>query len=129
MFDWDTSLSHNACKQCFRELEPGRIPYLVEATGTTCCFCGSLNQDGIFLRRSPDETLCGGSCHGCGHWGPNSPQTDVGTFMGKMGNWHDYHDYRTPGHSSSYTWPASHRGITGYSWSALAIDYPLCPSS
>jgi len=44
-------------------MNPGRVPVRTKPNARhidTCCFCGHLNADGIYVRRDPEETLCKG---------------------------------------------------------------------
>jgi hypothetical protein len=44
------SCTHNICKDCWEERNPGTKPVrLKERHGETCCFCGRKNKDGIFV--------------------------------------------------------------------------------
>jgi len=57
--------THNICEICWYSMtmNPGRVPVRTKPNARhidTCCFCGHLNADGIYVRRDPEETLCKG---------------------------------------------------------------------
>jgi len=58
--------THNICGRCWIIREPVTEPVtLRDATEENCCFCGSLNADGIYVREDPNSTLltfCKGTC-------------------------------------------------------------------
>lgn len=67
MSDWN----HSCCDACWMKIhvpsrvarggsnEPGRLkPELCESL--LCCWCGSRNESGIYVRSDPDKLRCGG---------------------------------------------------------------------
>jgi hypothetical protein len=56
--------AHTICRGCYADKEPGREPvclnpeYADEAE--SCCFCGKLSSEGIYMRARRDEAPC---CH------------------------------------------------------------------
>lgn len=54
MSDW----THNICAHCWRRREPERLPSsIIEAPEELCCFCGQANQDGIYIRHDPKDSI------------------------------------------------------------------------
>ncbi len=53
---------HNMCKVCWDEKHPDRLPIVLlekYRSSETCCWCGSINKDGIFVRENPNFLPCG----------------------------------------------------------------------
>jgi hypothetical protein len=52
------SWTHNICLSCWKKREPDRKPVRVIFGDERCCFCGNLNNDGIFIREDPKKLNC-----------------------------------------------------------------------
>lgn len=52
--------THNICEKCWFKRDPNRTPLKLTGEDLTdvCCFCGSTNQDGIYVRHDPKTTIC-----------------------------------------------------------------------
>lgn len=45
---------HNICQECWLKRHPDRLPvFLKDGYQDTCCYCGNLNFDGIYVREDP----------------------------------------------------------------------------
>jgi hypothetical protein len=55
--------THAICEKCWDKNNSERKPIKIKDGGEeTCCFCGGLNTDGIFIRADGDKLLCEGKC-------------------------------------------------------------------
>jgi hypothetical protein len=64
------SWTHSICDRCWVAENPGRIPHRalhfnpfsrgLGRAEEICCFCGDKHTSGIYVRRNPDLTPCGG---------------------------------------------------------------------
>lgn len=57
--------NHVVCGRCYGMMYPGREPVrmkdaIEEQAGDSCCFCGRVTNEGIFVRADPDSALCKG---------------------------------------------------------------------
>ena len=55
-----SSANHNMCDECWENREPGRLATRVPASRRRykfCCFCAIINNDGIFVRETPNSPL------------------------------------------------------------------------
>ena len=52
------SWTHNICLRCWRRLEGERQPVTANQDLDTCCWCGEMNNDGIYKRADPAQLGC-----------------------------------------------------------------------
>ena len=51
--------THNICGKCWRKREGARVPVkLTKPKTQRCCFCGTANAGGIYVRHNPDLLDC-----------------------------------------------------------------------
>lgn len=54
-----TTWNHELCVSCWIEREGHRLPVrLVPAVWERCCFCGTWNNSGIWIRHDPRTLSC-----------------------------------------------------------------------
>lgn len=62
--EWDMIMSawtHPICKLCWSERHPDEEPWPAKfADEERCCYCGTLNFDGIYVRVNPVHVPCKG---------------------------------------------------------------------
>lgn len=59
------SWTHWVCDECYSVEKPGQEPIRVDEEyriPMACCLCEEDTTAGIYYRKNPDETLCGGNC-------------------------------------------------------------------
>ena len=53
--------SHAICRLCWDAQTPDREPTVLRYPHEeTCCFCGAVTQEGIYVRENPARLRCGG---------------------------------------------------------------------
>jgi hypothetical protein len=51
--------THLVCEDCWKQIEPGRVPVrVIDSRTNECCFCGQITNSGIFVRRNPADLSC-----------------------------------------------------------------------
>jgi hypothetical protein len=56
--------THSMCKSCWFIYYPRSTPTAIKEQyriSEKCCYCGTENKDGIYIRGNPDELLCKGN--------------------------------------------------------------------